>query len=1246
MAHRTDDFQTIRSEGGLLPPDLLRRVLDPKSKLAGTQPEDYGLAPGERLNEAITHSWNRLRKHWAEFRGAAAGLPAGEAGTGLTNDRWTLPLLRELGFGLLPTSAGPEVAGRSYAISRFFGPVPVHLVGCGLSLDRRAAGQRGAAATNPHGLLQEFLNRSPGHLWGIAANGLRFRILRDSQALSRQSFLEFDVEAMFHGEAYSDFVLLWLVAHATRFAPREGDRPETSWLEQWTREAQEQGARALEGLRGGVEKALVIFGEGFTSHPRNAALREALRSGAIPLANFHGQLLRVVYRLIFLFVAEDRTLDGQALLHPPDSSQQAQTARERYATYYSAARLRELAGTIKGSRHGDLWRQFQLTVRGLSGEDGSAVVREQLALPTLGSLLWSPTSTSALNDAELTNYDFLEALRHLAFARQGKMLRPVDYKNLGAEELGGVYESLLALTPQISADGARFTFAEFSGNERKTSGSYYTPDSLVQSLLDSALNPVVEEAIRGKPAAEAEKAILALKVCDPAVGSGHFLVGAAHRLARHLARARALTQGESEPSPPQYQHALRDVIGRCLYGVDLNPMAAELCRVSLWLEALEPGKPLTFLDHHIRVGNSLLGTTPDLVAAGVPDEAFTVVGDDDKRASGQLKKRNRAERKSAGPLFRDEEAEMQLKLAEAAAALDELPDDQLAQVQAKEQAFLRHEQTDAYRRKKHLADAWCAAFVAPKAFRESGELIGITQQHLNALAEGRQLAGDLDRTIDSLAVEYRFFHFHLAFPEVFAPRRTTGVDRAQKLRHGFDCVLGNPPFLGGLKISEFYGHRVRHLLNNCFDGVTGRADLSALMIRRAFQILSGGGRLGMVATNTIGQGETREAGLARILRAGGRIAAASRYVKWPGDANVEVTLLTVSPALGDGLASLDGETVAMISSRLDTLPESQPRQLAANRRQCFQGSIVLGKGFILSSSEAAEVIEREPRSAECLFPYLTGEDINTSPAHEPSRWVIQFDERKEDEAMSYEGLWQIVTERVLPERRDKDVKQYPRMVLEWWKHWNNRQDLYAAVRPLARTLARSRVSEYHMLAWVRTDIVYSDACVVFAFDDDCHLGVLQSVLHEVWLRREASTMRTDVRYTPTDCFSTFPFPEGNRETLRDETAKQAAVLYQRRQDALLERKIGFTGLYNLVNDNSCSDSDVRVVRDSIRALDQSVLALYGWEDLEAMRGFIDDERDRKRFAIADQVRVEIIRRLTEMNLGSAEDQEASEDHAG
>ena len=839
MARRRNrqEFQTIRSEGGLLPPDLLRRLIDPRSKLPGVRPEDYALTARERLNEAVTQSWNRLRRHWTEFRAAAANLSAGEAGTGLTNDKWSLPLLRELGFGLLPATAGPEIGGRTYAIRRFFGPAPVHLLGCGLSLDRRAAGQRGAASANPHGLVQEFLNRSDAHLWAVVSNGLRLRILRDNQALSRQSWLEFDLEAMFSGEVYPDFVLLWLVAHATRFAPHDGSppdggRPETCWLERWTCEADSQGARALGELRGGVERALETLGAGFTGHPKNAALREALRAGAIGLDDFHGQLLRIVYRLIFLFVAEDRLLDGQPLLHPRDDSDAARIARERYAAHYGAARLRDLAGRIKGSRPGDLWRQFQVPVGALSGDPRFEAARRALALPALGSFLWDPASTAALNDAELTNHDFLESLRRLAFIRQGRVLRPVDYRNLGAEELGGVYESLLALTPQLGSDGARFTFAEFAGNVRKTSGSYYTPDALVQCLLDTALDPVVEAAIRGKAGAEAERAILDLKVCDPAVGSGHFLVGAAHRLARHLARVRAHSAGDSEPSPLLHQHALRDVIGRCLYGVDRNPMAAELCRVSLWLEALEPGKPLSFLDHHIRVGNSLLGATPELVEAGLPDEAFKPIQGDDTKVCSGLKRKNQVEREDVQQVMDLMVAEPRPEygsIASLSRDIDESPDDTLDDVRRKEARFRRLIVSPRYRQKQRAADAWCAAFVWPKRAGDDPALCITTrtvrrlQADLDSGAGFGSAAGlDLDpgrnpdpnagtgldpessigmgrgprtgldsgadalspaqhREVERLARRYRFFHWDLAFPEVFE-------------NGGFDCVLGNPPW--------------------------------------------------------------------------------------------------------------------------------------------------------------------------------------------------------------------------------------------------------------------------------------------------------------------------------------------------------------------------------------------------------------------------------------------------------------------
>lgn len=849
MSRKNSEFQSIRSEGGLLPLDLLMRITDARTNLPGLKPEHYGLPPGERLNEVITQSWNRLRKHWGEFSAAAEALPVNEPALGLTNDKWSLPLLRELGFGMLPVSQGPILNGRTYPISRFVGPVPIHLVGCGVSLDRRAAGVRGAALGNPHGLVQEYLNRSENHLWAIVSNGLRFRILRDNQALSRQSFLEFDLQSMFGGEIYSDFVLLWLVAHSTRFAPRDGTQPESCWLEQWVKVAEDEGTRALDGLREGVEKALVALGQGFVGHKANSALREALRTGTLSRSELHAQLLRIVYRLIFLFVAEDRTIPlnradsssyRQSLLHIVDESPEAETKRELYASHYSMARLREMASQIKGSRHGDLWHQFQILVGALSGEPRFESVREALSLPMLGSSLWKPSFTSALNGAglaengvELSNYDFLEAIRHLAFTRKGRNLRQVDYRNLGSEEFGSVYEGLLSLTPEIGSDGATFNFKEFAGNERKTSGSYYTPDCLVQCLLDSALDPVVQDRIKGKTGADAEKALLAIKVCDPSVGSGHFLVGAAHRLAAHLSRIRALASGDSEPSPLLYQQALRDVIAHCLYGVDLNPMAVELCKVTLWLEAMEPGKPLSFLDHHIQCGNSLLGATPALIAAGLPDDTFTAIEGDDKAACAELKKRNKKERKGFGPLFEKEEQTIRDRLRLAATQIEAMDDSQPAAIQQKEAAFTTSETSPEYRKAKLLADLWCAAFVIKKTYpagenasggsdlsshipqpieghllhtdddlfgqsppapaptktakqprtknREPGTASGITTGTLRNFVQGQALPEALENEVEALARQYRFFHWHLAFPQVFD-------------HGGFACILGNPPW--------------------------------------------------------------------------------------------------------------------------------------------------------------------------------------------------------------------------------------------------------------------------------------------------------------------------------------------------------------------------------------------------------------------------------------------------------------------
>jgi hypothetical protein len=380
-----------------------------------------------------------------------------------------LILFQELGYGRVPTARAVDLEGKSYAVSHAWGSVPIHLVGARVPLDRRTAGVAGAAGQSPHGLLQELLNRSEERLWGFVSNGLALRVLRDNSSLTRQAYVEFDLEAMMDGEVYSDFVILWLLCHQSRV---EGERPEQFWLERWSQLAAERGTRALESLRAGVEEAIVALGGGFLAHPQNRPLRDALRSGELTKDDYYRQLLRLVYRLLFLFVAEDREL-----LIAPGAPQDA---RDRYARFFSTQRVRRLAERRRGGKHGDLYEGLQLVMRKLGEDDGCP----ELGVPALGSFLWSPESIPALDDAQLANEQLLATVRALTLIEERGVRRAVDYKNLGSEELGSVYESLLELHPEVNVDAPSFELRVAAGHERKTTGSYYTPSSLISVLLD------------------------------------------------------------------------------------------------------------------------------------------------------------------------------------------------------------------------------------------------------------------------------------------------------------------------------------------------------------------------------------------------------------------------------------------------------------------------------------------------------------------------------------------------------------------------------------------------------------------------------------------------------------------------------------------------------------------------------------------------------------------------------------------
>ena len=513
----------------------------------------------------------------------------------------------------------------------------------------------------------------------------------------------------------------------------------------------------------------------------------------------------------------------------------ARRPRSAIVTHGSTVSIsRALAYERRGTAHTDLYESLKVLFLKLR------TGYEPLGIPGMGSFLFSDDSTPDLDDANMANQDLLDAFRSLCYtddtsARGGGIRRPVDFGNLGSEELGSVYESLLELHPLIDTDEGPFTLDTAAGHERKTTGSYYTPTSLINCLLDSALDPVVHEAINVPDAAEAERKLLDLKVCDPACGSGHFLIAAADRMATHLARIRT---GDDQPNTIDIQHAKRDIIGRCIYGVDMNPMAVELCKVSLWMEALEPGKPLSFLDHHIQCGNSLIGATPKLLADGIPDDAFKAIEGDDKEVCKELKKRNKREREDyknrQGYLF-----EPIFKLGNLVgefAKLADAEDDSLDSIAAKREKYAELVKGTNYQNACLWADTSLAAFLWKKEESDLGWLCPTERKFRDIERNPVNINPSVRCEIERLRNEHRVFHWHLAFPDVFSVADTNNGDRAeQTLAGGFDVVLGNPPWelvaADQGQMAEDAFARQQYLFRvNDYEVLSGRRDLYKLFL--------------------------------------------------------------------------------------------------------------------------------------------------------------------------------------------------------------------------------------------------------------------------------------------------------------------------------------------------------------------------------------------------------------------------------
>lgn len=796
------EFDSLRIEGGIFPGEFLNAVRE--LKLKGQSSTDYGLHRTLKLRDEISRYWRIAKAEWEVFNEARQRQDTDR--TALAVERFLVPLLqhvfaftdlqpcrnpRYLGERRFPLTheAGfveQDLADSGFALGENVGHerrriahIPLVLTSPDFSLDKShpAFGDEGRRRS-PQGLLQEYLNASSEGLWGIVSNGLVLRILRDNPSMTRPAFVEVDLARLFEDDLYSDFVALWLTLHGSRFLSQNGKITQC-WLEQWREQAVEEGERAREHLRAGVEQALRALGTGFVAHPANQALREALSSGQLSPNAYFQQLLRLVYRLLFLLTAEDRNI-----LHDPATA--TAEARRLYAQGYSLSLLRERARKRRFyDGYADLWQALSTTFTALhSGQP-------LLGLPALGGL-FARDQCPDLDTAQLDNKALLNAIRAVTWVQRKTGATRINYRDMDTEELGSVYESLLELIPRVNPATSPWQFGFIGdvegesdqGNARKTSGSYYTPDSLVQELIQSALLPVIEQRLKANPE-QPRAALLSIKVCDPACGSGHFLLAAARRLAAKVAELDA--QGD-QYTEEQYRHALREVVQHCIHGVDLNPMAIELCKTALWLEALEPGKPLGFLDAHIQCGNALIGVfDPAVLEAGIPDDAYKALTGDDKAIASEAKKRNKQAAKKLAISLR--------MCGSLAGSWEALPEDTVEQVAAKQAAWLAAQQGDEARQARLLEDLYTAAFFVPKDAEHEPRIP--TNQELIAAHQG-QLSPEVADLAQGIAYRQRFFHWRLAFPQVF-----------EREQGGFDVVLGNPPW-ERIKLQEKEFFAARH----------------------------------------------------------------------------------------------------------------------------------------------------------------------------------------------------------------------------------------------------------------------------------------------------------------------------------------------------------------------------------------------------------------------------------------------------
>ncbi|MCK8786585.1 hypothetical protein M0638_19605 [Roseomonas sp. NAR14] len=809
--------------------------------------------------------------------------------------------------------------------------------------------------------------------------------------------------------------------------------------------------------------------------------------------------------------------------------------------------------------------------------------------------------------------------------------------------------------PLVHHSGA---FVVVLGADRRESGTHYTPKSLTEKIVKETLTPVVYRGpAEGKAPEDWElksaDELLDLKICDPAMGSGAFLVQACRWLADRLVEAWSTEEAAGRRIDDEGRiHAADDgmafellsrhteerailarrlIAERCLYGVDKNPLAVELAKLSLWLTTLAKGRPFGFLDHNFRSGDSLLG---------IHNLDQLIELDLNPTGNAQLRLFGRTIRSAV-----DKALELRSQLrsipirdmgdVEAMAALDAKSRNELALPELIADALVGIALTED-RASERTARINTLAAIADGAARG------------NADARGRLVrdaASDLTSDAPDGAAR-RPLHWPLEFPEVFL--RNNG---------GFDAFVGNPPFLGGQRITGVTGTLYRNwLVDQIAEGRRGSADLVAYFFLRAYSLLRNGGGFGLLAVNTIAEGDTRQVGLEAMVGKGAVIHAAYPNEPWPGKAAVVTSRVHVHKGKWQGARSLLGRSASFISAFLSDHEEWSPKRLKANEGITYQGSIVLGMGFVLSPDEARRMLDADPKNAEVIFPYLDGDDLKSIPEQRATRWVISFWDWSDDRAQEYELPWQRIKDRVRPERqrlneRGEFVLRKP-LPQRWWQFAEKRPGLYHAIgrghhfeqhpdgwnpqsRPLEHILVAGRVGKYFNPSVVTNDVIFHEKCVVFAVTEAyAYAAIFNSSPVDAWVWKQSSRMKLDLNFSPSDAVETFPFLESADILRFDQLGRE---YLQSRHGVMTDpaNPIGLTKLYNRFHNASDSDRRIERLREQHCEIDAAVMSAYGWDDIDLGHGYHElsnlAENDRVRFTISNAARAEVLRRFTELN---------------